>query len=66
MADYSIEGLHHGMERCEHNIKVMEEAIEKERSTIASYKIMIADIQQAKKDHEEAAKLSRTINVGRD
>lgn len=64
-AGYSIEGLKHGIERCNINIMSLENAISKERSTIAEYKIMIDDLQRAEKDHAEANRLSRNIDVGR-
>jgi len=63
---YSIEGLIHGIERCKVNIEKLEEAIANERKTIAEYKIMIDDIERAKKDHAEAKRLSRNIEVGRE
>lgn len=63
---YSIEGLQHGMERCNINIERLELAIENERKTIASYKVMIDDLQRAQKDHTEAKRMSRTIEVGRE
>lgn len=63
---YSVEGLQHGIERCKVNIEQLEDAIKKERNTIKEYKLMINDVQQAKKDHAEAKRLSRTVDVGRE
>ena len=51
---YSIDGLRHGITRCKQNIKVLRQAIEKEQKTIADYKIMIDDIEQAEKGKAEA------------
>ena len=51
---YTIEGLKHGIERCKHNIGVLQQAIEAERKTIADYKIMIADIKKAEELKAEA------------
>lgn len=46
---YSVEGLEHGIERCRHNIKVLEDAADAERKTIADYRKMIHDIEVADK-----------------
>lgn len=54
MTGYSIAGLTHGIERAEHNIGVLQEAIEKERQTIADYKIMIDDLEKAEAKKAEA------------
>jgi len=51
---YTINGLRHGIVRCKHNIKSLEQAIEKEHNTIADYKIMIDDIERAEKEKAEA------------
>lgn len=51
---YSIEGLRNGIARCKINIKSLEQALANERSTIADYKIMIADIETAEKKKAEA------------
>ena len=63
---YSIEGWTHGIERCNVNIESLELAIVGERNTKANYKIMIDDLKQAEKEHAEAKRLSRVIEVGRD
>lgn len=51
---YSVEGLRNGIERCKHNVKVLQGAIEAERKTIADYKIMISHLEEAKEKQEEA------------
>ena len=62
---YSIDGLTHGIERCKVNIESLEKAMANERNQIKEYKIMIDDLLRAKKDHAEAKRLSRTIEVPR-
>ena len=44
---YSIAGLENGIVGCRKNIAVLETAIEKERSTIAQYRIMMSQIEEA-------------------
>ena len=44
---YSIEGLEHGIERCDVNIKALEDAIEKERQTKKDYRVMIDNLEKA-------------------
>jgi len=51
---YSIDGLVHGMERCELNIASLEQAIKDERQTIADYKIMIAKLEKVERERLEA------------
>ena len=51
---YTVEGLKHGIERCEHNIDVLEKALADERQTIADYRIMISQIEEAEKKKAEA------------
>lgn len=51
---YSLEGLLHGIDRAKVNIKSLEAAIETERKTIADYKIMISQIEEADKKKQEA------------
>lgn len=46
---YSVEGLENGIEHARKNIRVLEEAIERERNTIKEYRVMIDDIENAEK-----------------
>ena len=52
---YSKDGLEHGIKMCRKNIKVLEDAIEKERDTIKEYRIMIDDLEKAGALAKEAA-----------
>lgn len=52
---YSIEGLQEGIKNCKRNIKVLEEATEKERKTIADYRIMIDEIEEQERVKEHVA-----------
>ncbi len=45
---YSVESLHNGIQSCKVNIKTFEDAIGKERETIANYKWMIERIEEKK------------------
>lgn len=51
---YSIEGLKHGIERCDVNIASLKEAIGRERATKKEYAKMIRDLAFAKKQKDEA------------
>ena len=51
---YSIDGLEHGIERCDVNIKLLESAIEKERVTKKDYRIMIDNLEKAERKMEHA------------
>ncbi len=51
---YSIEGLTHGIERCDVNIATLEKAIEKERTTKADYRIMIDKLEVADRKMQHA------------
>lgn len=51
---YSIEGLEHGIERCDVNIKLLEVAVEKERQTKKDYRIMIDNLEKAERKMEHA------------
>lgn len=53
---YSIEGLERGIESSKKNIKVFEDAIKKERETMAQYYEMI-DVLKRKKIEAETKKL---------
>jgi len=65
MSGYSADGLKHGIERARHNIVVLEQAIEREESTIADYRTMLADIKRAEEQKAEAEANIR-IEVVRD
>ena len=45
---YSIEGLKHGKERCLVNIGVLKAAIQRERTTIKEYEVMIRGLVEQK------------------
>ena len=62
---FSLEGLEHGKERADINIASLEKAIKDEKIAIKEYKLMINDVEKAKRDHEEALKMSRTIEISR-
>jgi hypothetical protein len=62
---YSVEGLENGIERCRHNITVLEDAIDKERQTIKEYRIMMDDIERAERLKAEAEE-GITVEVVRD
>lgn len=51
---YTVEGLKHGIDRAKVNIKSLESAIAAERKTIADYKIMISQIEEAAEKKAEA------------
>ena len=42
---YSVEGLENGIVNARNNIKVLEEAIDRERNTIKEYRVMIDSIE---------------------
>jgi len=46
MSGYSLEGLKHGVERAEHNIRVLTAAIATERQTIKDYERMIQALER--------------------
>jgi len=45
---YDIQALKDSIEKAKQNIKVFEDAIEKERKTIVEYRILIDDIETRK------------------
>lgn len=51
---FSIEGLEEGIVNAKRNIKVLEEAIDRERNTIKEYRIMMDDIEEADRLKQEA------------
>lgn len=51
---YSVDGLENGIVQAKKNIALLEDAIERERNTIKEYRIMIDDLEQAKKAKKEA------------
>lgn len=51
---YTTEGIQSGIENCKRNIKALKEAIAAEQSQIASYRIMLDDIERADKAMAEA------------
>ena len=64
--DYSIDGLRNGIEDAKRSKAYLQKAMDDEDQKIATYKIMIDDLQRAKREHAEAARLSRTIEVARE
>ncbi len=52
---YSVESLHNAIQSCRINIKTFEDAIERERQTMANYRWMIDKIEE-KREREIAAK----------
>lgn len=65
MSDFSVDSLENGIVNCRKNIKVLEEAIDKERQTIKDYRIMIDDVEYAEKA-KHAAENNVHIEVVRD
>lgn len=55
---YSVESLYNGIQSCRVNIKTFEDAIERERKTIANYKWMIDKLEE-KKENAIAAEAGR-------
>jgi len=51
---YSVESLHRAIRSCEVNIVTFQDAIEKERQTMASYRWMIEKIEEKKEKAIEA------------
>lgn len=51
--DYDVAALERGIEQCRANIKTFEDAIEKERQTMADYRIMIDHIKERSGDDQE-------------
>ena len=59
---YSVESLHNGIRSAEINIITFEDAIERERQTIASYKWMIDKIEEKKEKAIVAKVLQDQVN----
>lgn len=53
---YKVEALERGIEKCKKNIKIFEEAIDKERDTIKEYRQMI-DVIELKERQAKPIKL---------
>lgn len=53
---YPAEGLQHGIERCEHNLKVMKDAVLREKENIRS-------MEAQEKVRQEMAKLNAGIEI---
>jgi len=51
---HSKEGLEEGIRNCKKNIKVLEAAIEDERTNIANYRIMMDSLDSAQNLKQEA------------
>lgn len=49
---YNIEGLENGIENCRKNIKIFEEAIDKERETIKEYYRQIEIIERKEQERK--------------
>lgn len=62
---FSVENLERGIEHARKNIRVLEDAIERERQTIKEYRIMIDDIEFAEKQ-KKAAEEGISIEVVND
>jgi hypothetical protein len=54
--DFNPAALELGIEKCQDNIKIFEEAIEKERNTIKEYRIMIEQLAHKRHVMEVAEK----------
>ena len=50
---YSIDTLEHGIKKCKENIKIFEDAIDKERDSIKEYRIMMDVLDKKKRQHQE-------------
>lgn len=53
MTGYSVESLEAGIEAAKKNIKVFEDASDKERSTITEYRDMIETIQRKERESND-------------
>ena len=51
---FTIDGINSGIDGCKRNIKALERAIEEERKQIASYRVMLDEIDRAEKAMAEA------------
>jgi len=52
MADYDVQSLRDGIDKCRKNIKTFEQAIEDERRTIVDYRKMIDHIEHKQRLEE--------------
>ena len=59
MTDYDPSSLREGIKTCKKNIEIYEQAIENERDTIASYRVMIDQL-------ELKARLAKGITIDAD
>ncbi len=60
---FSIESLERGIEGCKKNIKVFEEAIDKERDQIKEYYGMIDTLRKKEEVNKALKKVEETINA---
>jgi hypothetical protein len=60
---FSIESLERGIEGCEKNIKVFDEAIDKERNQIKEYYRMIDVLRKKELAQKALKKVEETINA---
>jgi hypothetical protein len=60
---YSIEGLERGIEGCEKNIKVFDEAIDKERDQIKEYYRMIDVLRKKELAQKALESIGETISA---
>ncbi len=60
---FSIESLERGIEGCKKNIKVFEEAIDKERDQIKEYYSMIDVLRKKEEVNKALESIKETINA---
>ncbi len=63
MNNYSVESLENGILACNKNIKIFEDAIEKERNTIKEYRIMMDTVQKNERQAKMREEMTANIQV---
>jgi prefoldin subunit 5 len=66
MSGFSVKSLENGIESSKKNIRVFEDAIDKERNTIKEYREMIDTIERKKREAKIREEMSSQIEVVRD
>jgi prefoldin subunit 5 len=66
MTGFSVESLENGIESCKKNIRVFEDAIEKERATIKEYREMMETIGEQERAAKQREGMSKNFEVVRE
>jgi prefoldin subunit 5 len=66
MTGFSVESLENGIESCKKNIRVFEDAIEKERATIKEYREMMETIGEQERAAKQRDEMSKNFEVVRE